>query len=163
MSSPMSAPTRPAIKPMNDLRELYQEVIFDHYRTPRNRRVLTEANRKAEGYNPLCGDKVTVYLDVQDGVIRDASFEGVGCAISTAAASLMTEALKGRKADDVEPLFHDFQRMVTEAEASPHAQLGKLEVLAGVREFPSRVKCATLAWHTVLAALRGQRDPVSME
>ena len=92
----MSA-TRPAIKPMNNLRELYQEVIFDHYRTPRNRRVLTEANRKAEGYNPLCGDKVTVYLDVQDGVIRDASFEGVGCAISTAAASLMKRTCYSRK------------------------------------------------------------------
>jgi nitrogen fixation NifU-like protein len=147
----------------NHLRELYQEVIFDHYRTPRNRRVLTGANRKAEGSNPLCGDKVSIYLDIQDGVIRDASFEGVGCAISTAAASLMTEALKGRKADDVEALFRDFQRMVTESEASPHAQLGKLEVLAGVREFPSRVKCATLAWHTALAALRGQPDPVSTE
>lgn len=160
----MSSPTsRSTSQPMNGLRELYQEVIFDHYRTPRNRRVLTDANRKAEGYNPLCGDKVTIYLDIQDGVIREASFEGVGCAISTAAASLMTEALKGRKADDVEPLFRDFQRMVTEAEASPHAQLGKLEVLAGVREFPSRVKCATLAWHTLLAALRGQRDPVSTE
>lgn len=148
---------------MNGLRELYQEVIFDHYRTPRNRRVLADANRKAEGYNPLCGDRVTVYLDIQDGVIRDASFEGVGCAISTAAASLMTEALKGRKVDDVAPLFRDFQRMVTEAEASPHAQLGKLEVLAGVREFPSRVKCATLAWHAALAALKGARQPVSTE
>ena len=148
---------------MNDLRELYQEVILDHYRTPRNRRVLADANRRAEGYNPLCGDKITIYLDIQDGVIRDASFEGVGCAISTAAVSLMTEALRGRKAGDVEPLFRDFQRMVTEAEASPHPQLGKLEVLGGVREFPSRVKCATLAWHTVLSALKGQRDPVSTE
>lgn len=148
---------------MNDLRELYQEVIFDHYRTPRNRRALGGANRTAEGYNPLCGDKIKIYLDLQDGVIRDASFEGAGCAISTAAASLMTEALRGRNASEVEPLFRDFQSMVTEAEASPHPQLGKLEVLAGVREFPSRVKCATLAWHTVLAALKGKRDPVSTE
>jgi len=148
---------------MNDLRELYQEVIFDHYRTPRNRRVLAEANRRAEGYNPLCGDKVTVYLDIEDGIIRDASFEGVGCAISTATASLMTEALKGRKVAEVESLFRDFQEMVTEREASPRPQLGKLEVLGGVREFPGRVKCATLAWHTVLAALKGRGGTVSTE
>lgn len=150
--------------PVNDdLRTLYQEVILDHYRTPRNRRLLAEANRQAEGYNPLCGDKLKVHLDVRDGVVYDASFEGTGCAISTAAASLMTEALKGRGVGEVESLFRDFQGMVTEAEASPHPQLGKLEVLAGVREFPSRVKCATLAWHTALAALKGRREPVSTE
>jgi len=160
----MSVSASPTEKPpMNDLRELYSEVIFDHYRAPRNRRVLAEANRKAEGYNPLCGDKVTVYLDVQEGVIRDASFEGVGCAISTAAASLMTDTLKGRKVGEVEALARDFQTMATEADASPHPELGKLQVLAGVREFPSRVKCATLASHTVLAALKGEREPVSTE
>jgi nitrogen fixation protein NifU and related proteins len=148
---------------MNELRELYQEVIFDHYRAPRNRRALAAASCKAEGYNPLCGDKVTVYLDVENGVIRDASFEGLGCAISTAAASLMTEALKGKKVADVEPLFRDFQQMVTEREGSPHPHLGKLEVLAGVREFPTRVKCATLAWHAVLTALKGERGTVSTE
>ena len=148
---------------MNELRELYQEVIFDHYRAPRNRRALATANRTAEGYNPLCGDKVTVYLEVDGGVVRDASFEGVGCAISTATASLVTEALKGRKVAEVEPLFRDFQRMVTEREGSPHPELGKLEVLAGVREFPTRVKCATLAWHAVLSALKGEHGTVSTE
>ena len=148
---------------MSDLREIYQEVIFDHYRAPRNYRPLAGANHKAEGYNPLCGDKVTVYLKVDDGVIKDLSFEGVGCAISTAAASLMTEALKGKKVADVEHFFQDFQHMVTGADTSPQPQLGKLEVLAGVREFPSRVKCATLAWHTLLAALKGERRPVSTE
>ena len=106
---------------------------------------------------------MTVYLDVQEGVIRDASFEGVGCAISTAAASLMTDALKGRKVGEVEALARDFQTMATETDASPHPELGKLQVLAGVREFPSRVKCATLASHTVLAALKGEREPVSTE
>src|SRR5207253_461548 len=144
--------------PMSDLRELYQEVIFDHYRAPRNRGALASANHKAEGYNPLCGDKVTVYLKVAEGVIEDLSFEGVGCAISTATASLMTEALKGKKVDDVARLFDDFHRMVTAADAPSELQLGKLAVLAGVREFPARVKCATLAWHTLLAALKDQRE-----
>ncbi len=148
---------------MNELRELYQEVIFDHYRAPRNCHALACANRKAEGYNPLCGDQVTVYLKVEDGIIRDLSFEGMGCAISTASASLMTEALKGRKVDEVAHLFEDFHHMVTDAEAAPHPQLGKLEVLAGVREFPARVKCATLAWHTLHAALQNQAAPVSTE
>jgi nitrogen fixation NifU-like protein len=148
---------------MSDLREIYQEVIFDHYRTPRNCRALADANHKAEGYNPLCGDRVTLYLKVDDDVIEDASFEGIGCAISTAAASLMTEALKGKKIGDVQHLFKDFHDMVTGADPTPHPQLGKLEVLAGVREFPSRVKCATLAWHTVFAALKGEREPVSTE
>jgi nitrogen fixation NifU-like protein len=147
---------------MSDLREIYQEVIFDHYRAPRNRGALTGASHKAEGYNPLCGDKVVVYLQIDDGVIRDASFEGVGCAISTAAASLMTEALKGKSVGDVQTLFRSFHDMVTGVPGAPRA-LGKLEVLAGVREFPSRVKCATLAWHTVLAALKDQREPVSTE
>lgn len=147
---------------MSDLREIYQEVIFDHYRTPRNCRALAGASHQAEGFNPLCGDKVVVYLQIDDGVIRDASFEGIGCAISTAAASLMTEALKGKSIGDVQTLFKGFHDMVTGAPGVPQA-LGKLEVLAGVREFPSRVKCATLAWHTVLAALEDQREPVSTE
>lgn len=147
---------------MSDLREIYQEVIFDHYRAPRNCRALAGASHKAEGYNPLCGDKVVVYLQIDDGVIRDASFEGVGCAISTAAASLMTEALKGTKVGEAQTLFKSFHDMVTGAQGAPQA-LGKLEVLAGVRELPGRVKCATLAWHTVLAALKDQREPVSTE
>jgi nitrogen fixation protein NifU and related proteins len=147
---------------MSDLRDIYQEVIFDHYRAPRNCRALAGASHKAEGYNPLCGDKVTVYLRIDNGLIQDASFQGVGCAISTATASLMTEALKGRRIDDVERMFGAFHDMVTGAGAGPQA-LGKLEALAGVRQFPSRVKCATLAWHTLLAALKGARDPVSTE
>ena len=148
---------------MNDLRELYQEVIFDHYRKPRNCHVLDCANHKADGFNPLCGDRVTVYLKVADGVIEDLSFEGTGCAISTASASLMTEALKGKKIAEVEHLFEDFHQMVTGADAMPRPDLGKLEALAGVREFPARVKCATLAWHTLHAALKDQAIPVSTE
>lgn len=146
---------------MDDLRELYQEVIFDHYRKPRNFGRLEHANRHAQGFNPLCGDKVTVYLDVENGIIRNASFEGAGCAISTASASLMTEMLKGRSADEAEQLMQDFHRMVTGE--SLNQELGKLEVLAGVREFPQRVKCATLAWHTMKAALENQPQSVSTE
>ena len=148
---------------MSDLRDLYQEVIFDHYKRPRNRGVLEEASHRAEGYNPLCGDRVTIYLKVEDGIVRDATFEGAGCAIATASASLMTEALKGRKLDEVETLFRGFHGMVTDASASAPPELGKLEVLAGVREFPARVKCATLAWHTLNAALAKRQQPVSTE
>lgn len=148
---------------MSELRELYQEVIFDHYRKPHNFHPLADANHKAEGYNPLCGDKVTVYLRVEDGIIEELSFEGSGCAISTASASLMTDALKGKPIAQVAHLFEDFHRMVTEADATPHGELGKLEVLAGVREFPARVKCATLAWHTLQAALVDKNTPVSTE
>lgn len=139
---------------MNELRELYQEVIFDHYRRPHNFGPLQSANRTAEGYNPLCGDKVKLYLQVEKGIIKDARFEGVGCAISTASASLMTESLKGKREAEALHLMHDFQRMVTgNAQGSA---LGKLEALAGVREFPQRVKCATLAWHTLQAALENR-------
>lgn len=144
---------------MSDLRELYQEVIFDHYRKPRNCHALDCANHKADGYNPLCGDQVTVYLQVEDGVIKDLSFSGSGCAISTASASLMTEAIKGKKIEEVEHLFKEFHDMVTASEDTPHEDLGKLEVLAGVREFPARVKCATLAWHTLHAALKDHQSP----
>lgn len=148
---------------MSDLRELYQEVIFDHYERPRNCHVLDCANHQADGYNPLCGDQVTVYLKVDNGIIEDLSFEGTGCAISTASASLMTEALKGKKIEEVEHLFEDFHQMVTAPAKAPHPELGKLEVLAGVREFPARVKCATLAWHTLQAALKNRKQPVSTE
>lgn len=148
---------------MTDLREIYQEVIFDHYKRPRNLGALADTSHRAEGYNPLCGDKVVVYLRVEDGVVREASFEGAGCAISTAAASLITEMLKGRRIGEVEAMFGEFHDMVTGKDAGAHPRLGKLEVLAGVREFPSRVKCATLAWHTVLAALKHEREPVSTE
>lgn len=148
---------------MSELRELYQDVIFDHYKKPRNCHVLDCANHQAEGYNPLCGDQLTVYLKVENGVISDLSFKGSGCAISTASASLMTEALKGKTLKEVEHLFDDFHQMVTEPDGTPRGDLGKLEVLSGVSEFPARVKCATLAWHTLQSALRNQQKPVSTE
>ncbi|OYD60165.1 UNVERIFIED_ORG: Fe-S cluster assembly protein SufU [Burkholderia sp. CF145] len=151
---------------MSDLRDLYQEVIFDHYRRPRNCHGLADANHKAEGYNPLCGDRITLYLRIEDGVVKEASFEGAGCAIATASASLMTEALKGKTEAEAEALFGRFHDMVTtpatgQGAAAP--ELGKLAVLSGVREFPARVKCATLAWHTLHAALHDQDRPVSTE
>jgi nitrogen fixation protein NifU and related proteins len=148
---------------MSDLRELYQEVIFDHYRKPRNCHAMAGANHHALGHNPLCGDQITVYLKVENDTIVDLSFEGSGCAISTASASLMTDALKGKKVAEVEQLFEGFHQMVTEADGAPHPELGKLEVLAGVREFPARVKCATLSWHTLLAALKNQQQPITTE
>jgi len=155
---------------MNDLRELYQEVIFDHYRKPRNFRRMVDANHSAEGYNPLCGDKVKIYLKVEDGRISDASFEGSGCAISTASASLMTDSLKGKSEAEALQMLEEFHGMVTgamngSAPATGGAQttLGKLEALAGVREFPQRVKCATLAWHTLQAALKNQHEKVTTE
>ena len=147
----------------SDLRDLYQEVIFDHYKRPRNNRALEEANHHAQGHNPLCGDKVTIYVKVDDGVIEDVTFEGSGCAIATASASLMTEALKGRKLEDVEKLFHGFHDMVTSPPDAASPPLGKLDALRGVREFPARVKCATLAWHTLQAALHAEQHPVSTE
>jgi nitrogen fixation NifU-like protein len=146
---------------MSDLRELYQETIFDHYRRPRNYGRLNGANRMAEGYNPLCGDKVTLYLQVEEGVIRDARFEGSGCAIATASASLMTESIKGKREDEALRLLESIHGMVTTGAMS--GDLGKLEVLAGVHEFPLRVKCATLAWHTMKAALENVAEPVSTE
>jgi nitrogen fixation NifU-like protein len=148
---------------MSDLRELYQDVIFDHYKKPRNCHVLDCANHQAEGFNPLCGDQLTVYLRVDKGVISDLSFKGSGCAISTASASLMTEALKGKRIDEVEHLFEDFHHMLTTPGDASRPELGKLEVLAGVSEFPARVKCATLAWHTLQSALKNQNKPVSTE
>lgn len=148
---------------MNNLRELYQEVIFDHYRQPRNFGVPHCTSHQAEGYNPLCGDQVTVYLCVEEGVIRDVQFTGTGCAISTASTSLMTEALKGKPVAVAEQVCEEFHRMLTEPLQQPHPELGKLEVLAGVRAFPARIKCATLPWHTLRAALRQQTAPVSTE
>jgi nitrogen fixation NifU-like protein len=143
---------------MSDLRELYQSVILDHNKAPRNFRRPPAANRVARGQNPLCGDELTVYLQVDDGVVRDAAFEGSGCAISTASASLMTEGVKGRRVEDVEKLFDGFHRLVTSDPTEPVGEegLGKLAVFGGVREFPVRVKCATLAWHALRAALHGE-------
>ena len=148
---------------MSDLRDLYQEVILDHYRKPRNFRSLADANRKAEGFNPLCGDRLTLYVKLKDGVIADATFEGSGCAISTASASLLTESIKGKTEHEAEMLFQSFRDVVTGSGETPNTDLGKLDVLAGVREFPVRVKCATLAWHTLRAALASQQEPVSTE
>ncbi len=147
---------------MADLRELYQEMIVDHGRRPRNFGPLADANHHAEGYNPLCGDQITVHLKCRDGLIEDARFEGHGCAISTASASLMTEALKGRSEAEARALFDAFHALVTGGEADP-AALGKLAVLGGVTAFPTRVKCATLAWHTLQAALHDDSQTVSTE
>ena len=150
---------------MSELRDLYQEVILDHSRSPRNRRIPEGANRQADGYNPLCGDKVTVYLRVENGVVQDAGFAGTGCAISSASASMMTESLKGKTRAEAEALFRRFHDLVTGKsdpnEAAP--ALGKLVVFSGVREFPIRVKCASLPWHTVRAALEQAAEPVSTE
>jgi nitrogen fixation NifU-like protein len=151
---------------MSDLRELYQEVILDHSRNPRHFGRLEGANHEAAGNNPLCGDQITLYVKIEEGVVRDISFEGSGCAISTASASLMTEALKGKSITEAEEIFERFHAMVTGAsdqEAGDAKSLGKLGVLAGVREFPVRVKCASLAWHTFKAAIDESEEPVSTE
>lgn len=144
---------------MSALSELYQEVILDHNRRPRNFRPIAGA-ACLEGYNPLCGDRLKVYVAVADGRIADLSFEGSGCAISKASASLMTEALKGRTVDEARAAFDAFQGMVTSPLGTAVPDLGKLTALAGVREFPTRVKCASLAWHTVRAALDGAASAV---
>jgi nitrogen fixation NifU-like protein len=148
---------------MSDLRELYQEVILDHNRHPRNFGAPAAANRRAEGNNPLCGDRVTVYLDVEDGRLRDVAFDGAGCAISTASASLMTEALKGLTVEDARALFHRFHDLVTIGVGSDSPDLGSLAAFTGVREYPMRVKCATLAWHALIAALDAKDQPVFTE
>ena len=150
---------------MSDIGDLYQQTVLDHNKKPRNFGRLANANRSVEGYNPLCGDKIRVDLRVEDGVIENISFEGMGCAIAKASASMMTDALKGKKVEEAEDLFDEFHDAVT-GEMDPMAameQLGKIGVLSGVSEFPSRVKCAILAWHTLRAALRGSDDSVSTE
>jgi len=144
---------------MTELRDLYQEVILDHNRRPRNFGPLQSANRSAEGYNPLCGDRVVVYLQVVSDRVQDVKFEGSGCAISTASASLMTEALKGLTVGEAQELFHGFHELVTKGTNRDDQGLGKLAVFAGVREYPMRVKCATLAWHTFQAALEQPKNP----
>lgn len=143
-----------------DLQELYQEVIVDHNRRPRNFGRLEGANRRAEGYNPLCGDRLTVYLKVgDDGTIEDIAFEGEGCAISVASASLMTDHLKGRPVQEAEDLFGGFRELVMGEGGEPDTErLGKLAALGGVRAYPSRVKCATLCWHTLQAAVHGEKE-----
>jgi nitrogen fixation protein NifU and related proteins len=148
---------------MSDLRELYQQVILDHNRKPRNFRALPDANRTSEGFNPLCGDQIKLYLKVEDGLIKEAAFQGAGCAISKASASMMTASVVGKPVAEAEALFHRVHAMLTEDSNGGAGELGKLAIFAGVREFPSRIKCATLAWHTLLAALRGAAEPVSTE
>ena len=148
---------------MNHLRELYQDVIIDHNRSPRNYHPLDKANHSAEGFNPLCGDKLKLYLLIENNKIVDASFEGSGCAISTASASLMTENIKNKFLAEAEQIFKDFHLMLTQDNAPITERLGKLSVLSGVKEFPSRVKCATLAWHTLEAAMHDDAKIVSTE
>jgi len=162
---------------MSELTDLYQEVILDHNRRPRNFHALANASHRAEGYNPLCGDRLTLYLSVSEGVITEAAFEGAGCAISKASASMMTEALKGKTKDEAQKIFDAFHRMITEGgaidpfqkNAAPASKqgdketLGKLSVLEGVSKFPTRVKCAILSWHAAHAALDGSVEVVSTE
>jgi nitrogen fixation NifU-like protein len=145
-----------------DLQDLYQEVILDHNKRPHNFRSMPDACH-AEGYNPLCGDHLTVYLRVEDGRITDASFEGSGCAISKASASLMTDSVKGKTLEETEALYRRFHEMITQAPEAPVEALGKLAVFAGVRQFPMRVKCASLAWHALRAAARSRDEVVSTE
>jgi nitrogen fixation NifU-like protein len=142
---------------MSDLADLYQEVILDHNRRPRNFRVIQDAHRRQDGFNPLCGDRLTLFVTMEGDRILDLSFQGSGCAISKASASLMTEALKGRTVQEARDLFDRFHAMVTSAPERAAPDLGKLSVLAGVREFPTRVKCASLAWHALRAAVADEK------
>ena len=151
---------------MSDLRDLYQEVILDHSKRPRNFRSMADPTRRAEGYNPLCGDRETVFVDMDGDVVKDVSFQGAGCAISTASASMMTESVKGRTRAEAESLFERFHDLIVGRggeSGDESSQLGKLAVFSGVREYPVRVKCATLPWHTLKAALDGDGGKVSTE
>lgn len=142
---------------MSELRDLYQEVILEHSKHPRNFRAMETANRQAEGYNPLCGDHYTIFVDVAGDAIRDISFQGAGCAISKASASMMSQALKNKTTAEAEDLFDRFHRIITGQGTGNADSVGKLAVFAGVTGFPTRVKCATLAWHTLHAALAGKQ------
>ncbi len=148
---------------MSDLNELYQEVILDHNRNPRNCYVMDCANRTADGHNPLCGDTVKVYLRIENGIIEEISFQGHGCAICTASTSLMTESVKGKTLEEALGLFDEFHHMLTGVAEEQGLELGKLLVFEGVREYPVRVKCATLAWHTLHAAVDSTDDPATTE
>ena len=148
---------------MSDLRELYQDVILEHSKAPRNFRELQSANHKAEGFNPLCGDHFTIYLNLEGDKIQDVSFQGSGCAISKASASMMTQSVKGKSKDEAEKIFARFHELVTGHAGGDAESLGKLAVFSGVSEFPVRVKCATLAWHTLQAALEGKQDSITTE
>jgi len=150
---------------MSDLRGLYQEVILDHSKRPHNYRVMEGADCQADGYNPLCGDRVRIYLKLEDDRISDVSFQGSGCAISTASASILTETLKGKTPAEVDAIFESFHHLVTGrgSASADSPELGKLAVFSGVSEFPARVKCATLAWHTLRSALAGSSEVASTE
>jgi nitrogen fixation NifU-like protein len=149
---------------MSDLRELYQQVILDHNKNPRNFRELPDATRRVEGYNPLCGDHYTLYVQLDGDVIRDISFTGSGCAISKSSASVMTSTVKGKRTADAQQTFDTFHKLVTGENAGlSEAELGRLAAFSGVSEFPARVKCATLAWHTLNTALQGEQEVVSTE
>ena len=149
---------------MSELRDLYQDVILEHSKAPRNFRELPAANHKAEGFNPLCGDRFTIYVTTEGDSIRDITFQGSGCAISKASASMMTQSLKGKNKAEAAKIFERFHKLVTGQQSSNgDAELGKLTVFSGVSEFPVRVKCATLAWHTLQAALEDKQEPVSTE
>ena len=148
---------------MSEIRELYQEMILDHNKSPRNFRVMLDATSQVNGFNPLCGDKLVVYLKVQDGAVEDVSFQGTGCAISQASASMMTETVKGKSESEAKKLFEGFHAMLSGKTEPAHDTLGKLAVFHGVNEYPARVKCATLAWHTMKTGLDGKSNEVSTE
>ncbi len=148
---------------MSDLNELYQQLIIDHGRHPRNFTVLANATHQLEGYNPLCGDKLIVFIRHDNNAVEDISFQGSGCAISVASASLMTEAIKGKSVAEVTEIFNDFHHLVTSSGESNTEKLGKLSALGGVAEYPMRVKCATLCWHTMLGAINSAQAPASTE
>lgn len=150
---------------MSELADLYQEIILDHGKRPRNCRALGEPSCHANGHNPLCGDRVTVFVKIEDGKLADVSFIGKGCAICTASASLMTEGVKGKTTVEAETLFDQFHHMLTDPELDEKTldEVGKLAVLSGVRKYPVRVKCATLPWHTLHAALQEKNDNISTE
>ena len=148
---------------MSDLRDLYQELILDHSKRPRNFGLLEDADRNADGHNPLCGDRLHIYVNLSDDVIDDVRFEGSGCAISTASASIMTQAIKGKTLDEAKDLFERFHALVTGKVDVDSADYGKLAVFAGVSEFPVRVKCATLCWHTLQAAINNEPETTSTE
>ena len=148
-----------------ELRELYQQVILDHNKSPRNFRVIEQPSNSSEGYNPLCGDKINLYLTIEDEIVKDISFQGSGCAISKASASLMSSIIKGKTIEETKKIFEKFQEMITGRldENSDLESLGKLTVLEGVKEFPVRVKCAGLAWHTLINAINKKKEPVTTE
>jgi nitrogen fixation NifU-like protein len=148
---------------MFNIKDLYQEIIVDHNRSPRNFRVIADADKTMEGFNPLCGDKLKLYIKTDGQNINDIAFDGTGCAISVASASLMTDAMKGKSIDEAEALFNDFHTLITTENKFDSEHLGKLAVLAGVKKFPARVKCASLCWHTLHSAIIGDDKPVSTE